>query len=149
MRSIRQELLTLLTVLTIPVVLLAVFPYEAVGFAPAAHGGPPSASASFVRISPKDHAAALRAARSAWQVDADRDRHLRADLSVGELPAEQTAFSLDLKIAPEPTPMRTVEFGRVSYSPSLAARPLPKISREDKEEPARQAFSREELLKIE
>lgn len=85
MRKFRRDLFSLLTVLTVILAVVAVFPFDGLRFRAAASVARP-ASAAFVTLTESEEAEALQVAKTAWQVDASGLRRLRVSLTVGELP---------------------------------------------------------------
>ena len=148
MRSVRSELASVLTVMTVPVAIALAFPHDALVFkaTPAASGQP--ASAAFVRLTAAEESLAIRKAKTSWQEGADvAARNLRADVFFPELPEEK--FESVMAVGDR----------RTAYEPKLVCSPLPpflpsrraeaprRIAADGKnEEPL--PFSREELLKI-
>ena len=150
MRSIRQELISVAAVISVPAALIAIFPYGAIGFKAVPRPKASKPSAAFVRLTAAEEAEALKAAKASWQVDAAADRGMRAYLPLGELPEDVPSEPiLDgevwtvLRSAPAP-----VEYGTPTWSPSFAADKPEKIEIGEEMRPA-PAFSREELLKME
>ena len=145
-RSLRQELVSLVLLLVIPVSLALAFPYASIGFMALPAPAEPVPHCAFVELSTKQERAALVAARSAWRVDARSVRGMRLELSGGELPATPMSRVLPTRAA------GSVGLRSTGYAPALlppavgAAAPtqLPAIE----EDPVTPAFSREELLKI-
>ena len=78
-RSFGSELFGLLLVLGMGVSVVAVFPFEAVGFA-ADEAAPVEASCRFVTLSPAELAHVKSRSRAAWQVGIEGVRQLEADL---------------------------------------------------------------------
>ena len=150
MRSIKQELLSVVAVLAAPAALMAIFPYGAVSFKAVPRQASSEPSAAFVHLTSEEEAEALKAAKTSWQADAASDRGMRAYLPLGELPEDGHSGPIlgeggwaGLRSAPAP-----VEYGTPTWSPSSAAGNPDKIDAEAEESPA-PAFSKEELLRME
>ena len=150
MRSIRQELLSVVAVISAPAALIAVFPYGAIGFKAVPRPTASKPSAAFVSLTSEEEAAALKAAKTSWQADSASDRGMRAYLPLGELPEDGPSGPILggggwpwLRSALAP-----VEYGTPTWSPSAAAAEPEKIAAEE-EVPHATAFSKEELLRIE
>jgi len=142
-----HELASALTVLALPMALALSLPYGAIGFSAAERPRPPSATAAFVVLSAEAEEAAMRSAKSSWQVNAGGVRRMRVDLSVGELPTDRhrpLVGVCPVAVAAEPPP--------VAYAlpPLVPSRAAPAPARIVDDGPARdeRAFPREELLKI-
>ena len=135
--------------LTVAAVAL-VFPYDALFFRlrPVRPARP--AFAALVTLSQAEESAAMKAAKSSWNAEADAVRRMRAELFVSELPKGRDEPAL--KIAdrvPRQTPP-PVSPGLLPFMPSRAAPPPAKIEPDKadlKGEPA-PAFTREELLRL-
>ena len=150
MKSIRQELVSLVAVLATPAALIAVFPYGVVGFKAIPRQAASKPSAAFVHLTIEEESEALRAAKASWQAGSASDMGMRAYLPLGELPEDgQNGPILDdsvwmwLRTMPAP-----VEYGTPTWSPSFAADAPAKIAA-DAEGPHAPTFSKEELLRIE
>ena len=150
MKSIRQELVSLVAVLATPAALVAVFPYGVVGFKAIPRQAACKSSAAFVRLTVEEESEALKAAKASWQAGSSSDMGMRAYLPLGELPEDgQSGPILDdsvwtwLRTVPAP-----VEYGTPTWSPSCAADAPAKIAAEP-EAPHVPAFPKEELLKME
>ena len=127
------------------------FPFDAISFRPRPSKESRAAFAAFVSLTPAEEAAAMKAAKSAWNAESGSVRHLRAELFSNELPEAEDEPALGLldglaRQAPEP-----VTPGLSPYLPSQAASPakaIPAEKAEDEECEPSPAFSREELLRI-
>ena len=148
MRSVRSELASLLTVLSIPAAVALVLPYAALDFKPSPEPIRGESVAAFVRLSPEMEEAALKAAKSSWQGAAVGVRRLRADLSFGELPETPNLPVMGVSERTPPLAPQLSELSRGGYLPTQAASPAAKISASPADRPT-PAFPREELLKIE
>ena len=147
LRSLRHEAISLLEVAVIPVAIAFVFPYEAVGFRAEKCVQESRPSFAFVVLSEEEERVALAAARTSWQVGAKGVKGLRTDISSGELPPEPIRLVMPTR------PKRDEVFAPVEYVPNVlpptVAAPAPaKIAPEAADPGAKQAFSKEELLKI-
>lgn len=145
MKSIRAEMASLLTVLVVPCLVAWVFPYGALEFRATAHDATPS-SAAFVKLTDQQEVMLLTTAKSAWRVDAQGVRHLRADLAVWDLPApvdQPVLASPDLTMPAPPI----VRFQVGALPPSQAERVLPPLPVEKPDPPPR-AFPDADLLRL-
>ena len=148
MRSMRSELVSVLTVLTVPVSVALIFPRDALVFRATPSAPRRPASAAFVHLTAAEESLAIRKAKTSWQEGADdAARNLRANVFFPELPKEKFESVM------------SVEDRRLTYEPKLVGCPLPpflpslraeaplRIAADGKnEEPL--PFPREELLKI-
>jgi len=146
--SLRHEAISLLEIAVIPVAIAFVFPYEAVGFRAEKRAQESRPSCAFVVLSEEEERVALAAARTSWQVGAKGVKGLRPDISSGELPP------VPLRLVMPTRPMRDTSAAPVEYTPNMlpptvAAPPPATIAPDAAADPvAKQAFSKEELLKI-
>ncbi len=146
-RRLRSELGSLASVLAIPLGLLTVFPYEAIGFIPSP--APKSrAQCAFVSLTVEQERKMLAVARSAWQVGAEGVRGLRTEMSSGELPSTPMGAVLDVRNVRSDSGHLRTDFTPDSLPPSRgAARPSAIVGDPEPSEPS-PSFSRDELLKI-
>lgn len=146
MRSIGRELPPFLAVLAITAAILSVLPYKAAWFR-AGRRPTPTPAAAFVTLSPEEEMAAMRAAKTSWQGDADSSLRMRADLSFGELPAAKEDSVLDVGERTRPAVFRGVGWAPPPFLPSRAAPPLRQLPPQEAqgENPA---FTRDELLSL-
>ena len=146
LRSLRHEAISLLEIAVIPAAIAFVFPYEAVGFRAAKHEQESGPSCSFVVLSEAEERVALAAARTSWQVGAKGVKALRTDISSGELPPEPIRLVMPTR------PKSDEVFAPVEYVPNAlpttVAAPAPATIAPEEAVEQKQAFSREELLKI-
>ena len=147
MRSVRSELSTLAAVMVVPACVVAIFPYEALRFRPAEKLSR-SASLASVELSPETRRQAMRTARTSLRDEGNGVRWMRADLSYDLLPDDPRRPVLTDSLRAKPAELPLVSCGRTPYLPSQCAAPAAKIA-PDGESDAQQAFSRQELLKIE
>ena len=147
MRSVNRELLSFGLVVSLPLAMFAVFPYGAIGFK-ASHAPVPAAPfAAFVTLSPREEARATAAVKAAWQGDSGALRHIRADLSVGELPEESPGPVLEISLGDLRVPSAGMPVGIPPFPPSMRSARAEKIS-PSAPVIASPAFTKEELLKI-
>jgi len=146
MTSLRTELVRTLVVLSAPLGVLAVFPYSALSFA--ARRPTPAARpyVAFVHLTDAECDAALRAAKSAWQMEGGALRDEQAWLPLGELPEETTGPILPFVSSGR----HAVDWPRTAYAPpawlpSVAAAAPAHIGAEPEKSPP--PFTREELLR--
>lgn len=148
LRSLRHEAISLLEIAVIPAAIAFVFPYEAVGFRAEKREPESRPSFAFVVLSEEEERVALAAARTSWQVDAKGVKGLRTDISSGELPPAPIRLVMPTR------PMRGTSAAPAEYAPNMlpptvAAPPPTAIAPDAVADPAaKQAFSKEELLKI-
>lgn len=146
MSVFRRDLWSVLTVLAVMMMVASVFPYESLRFR-ARQQAPQPASVAFVTLTAAEEAAAMRAAKTAWQVDPSGFRRLRIALAVGDLPEYPNG-----SVVPRPLPVSRDESEVFPYEPAAypatrgASPPPPPVAAEP---PAHVLpFPREELLKI-
>ena len=149
LRALRHEAISLLEIAVVPVVIAFAFPYEAVGFhaaeRTASHRRP---SCAFVILSEEEERVALAAARTSWQVGAKGVQRLRTDISSGELPPAPIRLVMPTR------PKRGTSAAPAEYAPNMlpptVAAPPPAAIAPDavSDHASKQAFSKEELLKI-
>ena len=136
----------LLEIAVIPVAVAFVFPYEAVGFRAEKRERGSRTSFAFVVLSEDEERVALAAARTSWQVGAKGVKGLRTDISSGELPPAPIRLVMPTR------PKRDEVFAPVEYMPNAlpptVAAPAPAAIAPEEVVEQKQAFSREELLKI-
>jgi hypothetical protein len=148
LRSLRHEAISLLEVAVIPVAIAFVFPYEAVGFHADKRNQESGPSCAFVVLSEAEERVALAAARTSWQVGAKGVQRLRTDISSGELPPAPIRLVMPTR------PKRGTSAAPAEYAPNMlpptVAAPPPAAIAPDAvpDHASKQAFSREELLKI-
>ena len=148
LRSLRHEAISLLEVAVIPVAIAFVFPYEAVGFHAEKRNQESGPSCAFVVLSEAEERVALAAARTSWEVGAKGVQRLRTDISSGELPPAPIRLVMPTR------PKRGTSAAPAEYAPNMlpptVAAPPPAAIAPDAvpDHASKQAFSREELLKI-
>jgi len=148
LRSLRHEAISLLEVAVIPVAIAFVFPYEAVGFHADKRNQESGPSCAFVVLSEEEERVALAAARTSWQVGAKGVQRLRTDISSGELPPAPIRLVMPTR------PKRGTSAAPAEYAPNMlpptVAAPPPAAIAPDAvpDHASKQAFSREELLRI-
>ena len=146
LRSLRHEAILLFEIAVIPIAIAFVFPYEAVGFRAEKRERGSRTSFAFVVLSEDEERVALAAARTSWQVGAKGVKRLRTDISSGELPPAPIRLVMPTR------PKRDEVFAPVEYTPNAlpptVAAPAPAAIAPEAAGAQKQAFSREELLKI-
>ena len=148
LRSLRHEAISLLEVAVIPVAIAFVFPYEAVGFHAEKRNQESGPSCAFVVLSEAEERVALAAARTSWQVGAKGVQRLRTDISSGELPPAPIRLVMPTR-PKRGTSAAPAEYAPNRLPPTVAAPPPAAIAPDAVPDHAsKQAFSREELLKI-
>lgn len=142
---IRHEILSFSLVVSLPVAMAVVFPYEAIGFKPRASSVSRTAHAAFVTLDEDEEAAAMKAARASWRVSASDVR--AAEIQIEELPERPISAVLGFGDRSSAPAVKPVVFKMPPYTPSAAAAPMPKTApgRDPVKNPA---FSRKELLSL-
>ena len=145
MRSIGSELLSVATVLAVPLGLAAVFPYGALGFSPARTvTRPPRPSAAIVFLDEATVARTLRAARTMSR-NAEGGR-MSVDLLSADLPGTEAAPMMSAGSRPRTDALPVVGDGIPPFLPSRRAAAPVRISVETGRDDA--PFPRTELLKL-
>ena len=148
MRSVGSELAGVMAVLSVPAALAFAFPFSAVGFK-ARETKPSAAPAAFVRLTPAAEAAALRAAKTSWQVEGGDVRRLRADMSFGELPETPRLSVMSVEERWRPSAPGLVEAGVAPYLPSRKAPPPRQIEPAGDAADDASVFPKSDLRKLE
>ena len=145
MRSLGSELLSVATVLAVPLGLAAVFPYGALGFSPVrATDRPPRPSAAIVFL---DEAAVARTLRAAKTMSRNTEGgRLSVDLLSADLPGTEAAPMMSAGSRPRTDALPVVENGIPPFLPSRRAAAPVRISVETGRDDA--PFPRTELLKL-
>lgn len=150
-RHLRHELYSLMAVMCAPVAVLALFPYQAIGWKPADVMTGARSKCAFVKLSPSEAAKAVAGARSAMmtQPGASGALFLRADLSMPEMDEMTLSVSGVEVRSGAPAPAH-IAYRDVPLPKSLAAlKPATfPASKDDDAAVAKKTFSRDELLKI-
>ena len=145
MRSLGSEVLSVVTVLAVPLGLAAVFPYGALGFSPARpHDQPSRPSAAIVFLDEAAVARTLRAARTMSR-SAEGGR-MYVDLLPADLPGTETAPMMPAGSRPRTDAPQVVGDGIPPFLPSRRAAAPVRISVETGRDDS--PFPRAELLKI-
>ena len=146
MRSVGSELVSVLTVMAVPAAIALVFPYSALGFRAVAPKRPPEVTAALVRLSAEGERSAVQSAKNSWRGEDGNVRHLRAEMSFGELPEPPRTSVLSVEERSR-RPVPPVATGGIPpYLPSLEAAPPETIGAE-KAAPEL-PFAKEEFLRI-
>ena len=151
MRGFRGDFMSAAIVIATVGAVAVAFPFDAMSFRPRSARESRAAFAAFVSLTPAEEAAAMKAAKSAWNAESGGVRHLRAELFSNELPEAESEPALGIldrlsRQNPEP-----ISPGLSPYLPSQAAPPAKAIPAEkaaDEGGEAAPTFSREELLRI-
>lgn len=145
MRSLGSELLSVATVLAVPLGLAAVFPYGALGFSPVRTADrPPRPSAAIVFL---DEAAVARTLRAAKTMSRNTEGgRLSVDLLSADLPGTEAAPMMSAGLRPRTDALPVVENGIPPFLPSRRAAAPVRISVETGRDDA--PFPRTELLKL-
>ena len=145
MRSIGSEILSVATVLSVPLVLAAIFPREALDLSSVRSAPRPArASAAIVFLDDAAVARTLHAARSMPRGE-ERGR-MYIDLLDTELPGTDDAPIMSVDSRPRPSALPVVESGLPPFLPSRRAAAPVRISVEAGRDDA--PFPRTELLKM-
>lgn len=132
---------------SVPAVLLAIFPYKAIGFkAAAGQGEARRGRCRFVKLTAEDERKALNAARASWATDASNLRRIRLELMESELPEYASGEMLGYE--KRETKGETVRFTPEMLPESLGAGAPAEIKAEERKGGKEPAFPREELLKL-
>ncbi len=146
MRSLRHEILSTASVLSIPLGIVLAFPSEAIRFRASSVPARRAAAAAFVSLTPEQQSEALAAAKTAWQSDASARPVLR--LPFGELPEEPQEPLLDIGTCARPAGSTTpLPYSPRGWEPSLRSGAPRALTAEPAVDSAA-AFSRDELLKL-
>ena len=145
-KSVRSEVATALAVLSVPAAVAFVFPYEALLFRATE---PPRREVGLagVALTADQEAAAMRAAKTSWQVAEGGARRLRAEMPFAELPEAPRTSVLSAGERRRRETLGDMECGPSPYLPSRRAAPPQKIA-DGAAVAEPPPFSREELLKI-
>lgn len=148
MSRIRRDVISFLLPLTLPSAMAAFHFCGAVGFKASEPSSSECAFAAFVELSQEEESRATAAVKAAWQGDSGGIRRLRADLSVGELPEENSGPVLDVSLDALRIHEPELPAELPPLPPSMRAAAPMKIAPSQASEAAPPAFSKEELLKI-
>ena len=145
MRSLGSEILSVATVLAVPLGLAAVFPYGALGFSPVRTADrPPRPSAAIVFL---DEAAVARTLRAAKTMSRNTEGgRLSVDLLSADLPGTEAAPMMSAGSRPHTDALPVVGDGIPPFLPSRRAAAPVRISVETGRDDA--PFPRTELLKL-
>lgn len=147
MRSWRSELLSLALVLAVPVLVVLVFPYQALEFRARMSTETPTRLAAYVTLTAEEEEAAIKAAKTSWRGEGSVNGQTRSELVLGELPAPDSSPVLTIESRTRPEFRQQSQECFPVYLPSQAA-PLPNKLPDEGAERAKPAFSRQELLEI-
>lgn len=146
-RRLRYELYMLALVFLVPAALVAVFPYEAIGFTPASGDGVSESSCAFVTLSDEEADLALDESRAYWKVDSRGARGMRLDLSESDVledVAESVLAISERRRLPPAPPLGTAT---PPLPPTLASAPAARLRGAERPDPGPSAaFARAELL---
>lgn len=149
-RSVRNELVSLAAILSVPAAIIVAFPHGAVGFTPEPDPAPSAATCAFVKLTEDQIASATENAHAAWRVSAEGVRRLRWDLSVTTLPEERPSAVMDIASrTPLAAPARDA-YSAVPMPPTLAAPKPPRIKppKDVRAAASDTVFPRSELLSL-
>lgn len=148
MRTLRQEIFSSISALALPLAVVSVFPYKAITFDASESSQAVRAFAAFVTLDEEEERRATAAVKAAWQADAGALRHIRAELSVGELPAEKPGPVMDVSVFSPKRTVREIAVDVPAFPPTLRASAPEKIDEQAPAPASGETFSRTELLKI-
>jgi len=143
-RSRGSEILSVAAILSMPLGIAAIFPFEAFRFR-ANEGDCIPARTAFVQMSPDSEFKALRAVRASWREKVGV-RWQRADLFSAELPEDELRSVLSIRDRSRPPAPPPVLRDRMPFLPSQKAPPPVSITARAVDEPP--AFPRAELLRM-
>ena len=150
MKSVRREFFTFWTTIALPLAVIAVFPFGSIWFDAEDVSRPSRPFAAFVTLSKQEEARATAMVKAAWQSDSGQLRHIRADLSVGELPEEVEGPVLEISAGDLRIPAMVRPVAAPPFPPSMQASAPEKLALGAAAPEVRTAaFPKEELLKIE
>lgn len=147
MMPLKYEIRSLTSVGLLSLGILLAFPLSALRFNASRDELPHLGSAAFVTLTYEQEAAALKAAKSAWQADSSAMERMRVSLPLGELPEEENASPLGANevLFIHEREMSAVAYPLPAYAPSFAA-PEPDKLPPEKIEAVEPTFTRKELL---
>ncbi len=146
MKSVGRRLMSTLASLSLPVAVVASFPYSAIGFK--ASVSPRTVpSASLIALSPEEEAVAVKNAKTIWRHDATSEERVRTWLPLGDLPEEQDRPVLDRRFSVSPGTPRFFPYLPPPLLPSRSAPPPVRIPAEPAVE-AEDVFPRSEMLEM-
>lgn len=149
-RHLRNEIYSLALVLAAPIGVVAVFPCAALSFHPVRDAAPeaaPYAACSFIALTQEQADAAVQAARAAIRTSHEGISALRADLSISAIPPERGGVA-DVTERFGVTPMADAAYDPPPLPRTMAAPKPGKIAQEPTDAAPKDAFSRDDLLKI-
>jgi hypothetical protein len=145
--SMRVDYSSVIAVVAMVLAIASSFPFEAFSFK-AANFPAREAGAAFVELTHEEEAAALKAARTSWQVDHLDEQWQRVDCHTGDLPADPISAVVNVESRLRHSFSKPESFPLPPYRPSMAApRPDFKVRKQFTEKP-NPAFGKEEFLKI-
>lgn len=146
MKRARNEFLSLLVALSLPVAVFCVLPYSTLWFAARESPMAPSPFAAFVSLTPEEEAQAMRRAKSAGAGEASGLSIRPSDLVMRVLSDDLPAPVVRLPDRARPPAPGRVRFRPPPYLPTRAA-PAPTGIPAEKDVPPAVGFSKEDLLK--
>jgi len=148
-RRLRSEILPLMVVLSVPLVLWAVFPRAALRMAPMKTTSSLGASCAFVTLTPGAELRARMSARTSWQNERHAADAQRIDLIADSLPPFPPRPVVDdMTDLHRKTPSSAVRSAPNLLAVSLAEKAPEKIAPQDGPEESSPPFSREDLLTV-
>ena len=145
-RKLKHEAVAAIPVAALVAVVFLSFPRDAATFHDTSSSRPqPSPSCEFVTLGEEQRLRAMAMVRSALSVNASGAGNIHADLSRPALSEEAPRGVMPAEWRSRPAPLPAVAYGELPLPPTLAA-PQPEALAPVEEEPAKPAFTREELL---
>lgn len=127
-RSIKSEMLSLLAVLLVPMGIMSVFPYNAIGHRFMRVNQQSHAFASLVFLDDAQEGEAIQRARSAWQTSNANEKGFEIDLSMESLPELGNPTVLETPIIhSQPRQFDSALENVLLILPSLAAKEPEKV----------------------
>lgn len=127
-RTIRSEMLSLFSVLLVPIGIAIVFPYRAVGHSFTVSGKESRAFASLVFLTEEQEIEAIQRARSAWQTSDEKINGSEIDLLMERLPELDASVIMENPVVHSPARSISNSLNNVPLAlPSLAAESPTKI----------------------
>lgn len=146
-RSIKSELFTLLAVSLVPLGIILVFPYKAIGFNFKAKESTFAPFASLVFLTEAEEIEAIERARNTWQTSSVSAKVAEIDLSLENLPEFENAAVLENPIIHVRERSAAADLERIDLAlPSIAASAPEKIEASPIE--SEKFFKDEDLMKL-
>ena len=149
-RPLRNEIYSLAGVMAVPLAIMFVFPYRAVGYKSDADRQRPAPGCAIVELTAEEELAAVEATRPSWRMRNEGVRNLVTDLGVEAIPETAPGAVMDIGERSRLPPAGSVKSDLKPLPRTFAA---PKAERLVQAKPAdgadaALAFPRKELLNI-